>query len=127
MDFAFAHEFDVDPEGFWQIFFSEPYEKELFRRLKMRSYTVLERKDEGVLYRRVLKLDPEMEIPSWATSVVRDPGYLEHDLLHRDRSVMDVTIEPLMMKNRFHLAGVFKVNTSTRWLSNWSPMLPPPL
>jgi hypothetical protein len=109
MNFVFTHEFDVEPEGFWQLFFSEAYEKELFRCLKMRGYTVLERKDEGNRYRRALKLDPEMEIPSWATAVVREAGYIEHDLLHRDRSVMDVTIEPLTMKSRFYLAGQFKV------------------
>jgi hypothetical protein len=109
MQFSFVHEFDTDPESFWRLFFSEPYEKELFRRLKMRTFEVLVRKDEGNLYRRVLKLEPEMEVPSWAASVVRDTGYTEHDLFHRDRSVMDVTIEPAMLKERFKLSGTFKV------------------
>jgi hypothetical protein len=109
MDFVFVHEFSVEPAGFWQLFFSEPYEKELFRRLKMQSYTVLERQDEGRIYRRVLELVPEMQVPSWAASVVRETRYREHDLLHRDRSVMDVTIEPMIMKERFVMRGVFKV------------------
>lgn len=109
MEFSFVHEFSIEPQGFWSLFFSEPYEKELFRRLKMKSYSVLERKDEGRLYRRVLEFAPEMEVPSWAQSVVRETRYREHDLLHRDRSVMDVTIEPAILKDRFVMNGVFKV------------------
>jgi hypothetical protein len=109
MHFSFSHDFDIDPEGFWKMFFSEPFENELFRRLKMRTHVVLERKDEGNQYRRKVKLEPEAEVPSWAQAVVRDTGYTEHDLLHRDRSVMDVTIEPALMKDRFHMSGSFKV------------------
>ena len=41
MQFSFVHEFDIDPTGFWQMFFDENYERDLFKRLKMRSYTVL--------------------------------------------------------------------------------------
>jgi hypothetical protein len=109
MNFSFAHDFDIDPEGFWRLFFSEPYEKELWKRLKMRTANVLSRKDEGNTYRRDVKLEPEMEVPSWASSVVRSTGYTEHDVLHRDRSAMDVTIEPELLKERFQLSGVFKV------------------
>jgi hypothetical protein len=109
MNFVFVHDFDIDPDGFWQLFFSDAYEKALFRRLKMQSYRVLERHDEGNRYRRLLELVPEMEFPSWAKAVVRETGYREHDLFYRDRSVMDVTIEPAILKDRFYLAGVFKV------------------
>lgn len=109
MNFAFTHDFDTEPAGFWQLFFSDAYEQELFRRLKMRSYRVLERCEEGSRYRRVLEFVPEMEFPSWAQSVVRETGYREHDLFHRDHSVMDVVIEPQAMKERFAMAGVFKV------------------
>jgi len=109
MEFSFAHEFSIEPEGFWQLFFSEPYEKDLFRCLKMKSYTVVERRDEGRLYRRVLDLSPEMAVPSWATNVVRETRYREHDVFHRDRSAMDITIEPAVLKERFVMSGVFKV------------------
>jgi hypothetical protein len=109
MHFSFSHEFDIDPPGFWKLFFSQPYEKELFARLKMRTYKVLERKEEGNLYKRTVKLEPEAEIPSWASAVIRDTGYTERDVLHRDRSVMDVSIEPALLAERFHLTGAFKV------------------
>ncbi len=109
MNFTFSHDFDIDPESFWKMFFSEAYEAELFRRLKMRTFTVLERREEGNSLWRKVKLEPEGDVPAWASSVVRDTGYTEHDHLHRDRSVMDVTIEPAMMKERFHLTGIFKV------------------
>lgn len=111
MQFSFVHEFDVDPSGFWQMFFNEEYERELFKRLRMRTYVVLERKDAGNEYRRTLKLEPELAVPSWAQSVVKDTGYTEYDVLSRDRSTMDVRIEPQMMKERFNMRGTFKVTS----------------
>ena len=109
MNFVFAHEFDIDAEGFWKMFFSHEYEQALWKHLKLRNPTILERKDEGNTYRRSVRLEPEMEVPSWAASVVSNTGYIEHDVLHRDRSSMDVRIEPLMMKDRMQLHGAFKV------------------
>lgn len=109
MNFSFAHDFDIDAQAFWDMFLSEPFEAELFKRLKMRSYTVLERKDEGNVVRRSIKLDPEMNVPSWASGVIKDTGYTEHDVYYKDRSSMDVRVEPTMMKDRFSLSAVFKV------------------
>ena len=38
MQFRFVHDFDVEPPQFWEMFFSEAFETELFRGLKMRSW-----------------------------------------------------------------------------------------
>lgn len=111
MNFAFAHEFDIAAEDFWKMFFSDEYEQALWKHLKLRNPTILERKDEGNTYRRSVRLEPEIEVPAWAASVVSNTGYIEHDLLHRDRSSMDVRIEPLMMKDRLQLHGTFKVTS----------------
>ncbi len=111
MNFVFAHDFDIDVEGFWKMFFSDEYEQALWKHLKMRNPTILERKDEGSVYRRSVRLEPEMEVPPWAASLVKSTGYIEHDLLHRDRSSMDVRIEPLMMKDRMQLHGTFTVSS----------------
>lgn len=109
MNFSIAHEFAVEPAGFWQLFFSEEFEQALWKRLKMRQATVLVRKDEGSVYRRSVKLDPEVAIPSWAAAAIKDTGYIEHDLYYPEKSHMDVRIEPLLMKDRFDLRGTFVV------------------
>lgn len=109
MNFSFVHEFDIDPQGFWELFFSEAYEADLYKRLKMKSRVVTERKDEGNILRRSQKMEPELAIPSWAASVIKETGYTEHDIYYKDRSSMDVRIEPAMMKDRFQFTGVFSV------------------
>jgi hypothetical protein len=109
MNFSFVHEFDIDPQGFWDLFFSEPYEEDLYKRLRMRSRTVLERKDEGNILKRTQRMEPPMNIPSWASSVVKETGYTEYDVLDKKASRMEVRIEPAMMKDRFHITSWFQV------------------
>lgn len=109
MQFRFIHDFDIDPTSFWEMFFSEAFEDELFRGLKMRSWKVLVRREEGSTLHRHVKLEPDIAIPSWATSVVKETGYTEIDLYSKAESKMDVRIEPAVMRDRFHLSGVFAV------------------
>ena len=109
MNFSFVHEFDIDPQGFWDMFFSQPYEEELYKRLKMRSRTVLEHKDEGNIVRRTQRMEPELAVPSWASSVIKDTGYTEYDVLDKASSKMSVRIEPMLMKERFQMTSTFTV------------------
>ena len=109
MNFSFVHEFDINPQGFWDLFFSAPYEEELYKRLKMKSRTVIEHKADENFVRRTQRMEPQMNIPSWATSVVKDAGYTEYDVLDKKASRMDVRIEPAMMKDRFHITSAFTV------------------
>ena len=109
MQFRFVHDFDVEPAGFWEMFFSEAFETELFRGLKMRSWKVTERRDEGSKLFRTVKLEPDMAVPSWAASIIKETGYTEIDLYSKAESKMDVRIEPAVMRDRFHLSGVFAV------------------
>ena len=109
MQFRFVHDFDVEPAGFWEMFFSEAFENELFRGLKMKTWKVLERRDEASKLHRTVKIEPDMAVPSWATSVVKETGYTEIDVFHKADSKMDVKIDPAVMRDRFQLSGVFAV------------------
>ncbi len=109
MQFRFVHDFDVEPAGFWAMFFSEAFENELFRGLKMKTWKVLERREDGGKLHRTVKLEPDMAVPSWATSVVKETGYTEIDVFYRAESKMDVKIDPAVMRDRFQLQGVFAV------------------
>src|SRR5204863_7686090 len=48
-------------------------------------------------------------IPQVFRSVIKDMSYTEHNVFHRDRSSMDVVIEPALMKNKFDFKGVYAV------------------
>ena len=109
MQFRFVHDFDVEPPQFWEMFFSEAFETELFRGLKMRSWKVTDRRDEGAKLHRTVKLEPAMAVPSWASSVVKETGYTEIDVFLKSESKMNVQIEPAVMRDRFQLSGVFAV------------------
>jgi len=109
MNFSFVHDFDIDAKSYWDVFWTEDYNKDLYKQLNMRSRTVLSQTDEGGVIRRSQKMEPTSPIPSWATSVIRDTSYVEHDTYHKDRSSMDVRIEPLLLKDRFHMSAVYSV------------------
>jgi len=109
MNFTVSHDFDISAQGYWDLFWSDDYNTDLYKQLNMRTRTVLEQKEEGNTLRRTQKLEPSLNVPSWANSVIKDTGYTEYDVYHRDRSEMEVRIEPQMMKDRFHMHAVFKV------------------
>lgn len=109
MDFRIAHDFDTDPQGFWDLFFDEKFEEDMFRKIGMKGRVVLERKDTGDRLVRTQRLEPDLPVPAWASSVVSSTGYTEYDVYDKAASKMDVRIEPAMMANRFKMGGVFSV------------------
>ena len=109
MHFRFEHEFDIEPKDYWEMFFSEPYNQDLYKQLKMKTRELVEQKDEGKTLRRVVRLTPDEEIPAVFKSVIKDTSYVERNVFHRDRSVMDVVVEPAMMKNKFDLKATYSV------------------
>jgi hypothetical protein len=109
MHFRYEHDFDIDPQGYWDIFLSEEFTVELYKHLKMRDRQLLENKDDGTVLRRVQKLTPDSEMPAFIKALVSDVSYTEHDLYRKDRSEMEVVVEPAMLKNKFDLKGLYAV------------------
>ena len=109
MHFSFTHDFDVAPKAYWDLFWSDGYSEDLYRQLGMRSRVVLEQKDEGATIRRAQKMEPDFPVPAWAAAAIKSTAYTEHDLYHKDRSAMDVRIEPALMAERFQMSGVYAV------------------
>jgi hypothetical protein len=109
MNFSFVHEFDIDPVGYWKIFLSPEFNKDMFGELKMKKYEVLELKDDGKTMHRVQQLEPSTPIPGFLQSVVKSTGYTEIDDLDYSRNVMRVKIETQMFKDRFQMHGDYIV------------------
>src|SRR5437899_7309371 len=104
--YKFEHEFDVDAKTFWEIFFSEPYVEDLYTDLKMKNRQTVELKDDGKVLRRTMKLTPAKDIPGFLKAIINDMSYTEKDVFHRERSAMDVVIEPALLRERFDMKGV---------------------
>jgi hypothetical protein len=109
MHFRFEHDFDIDAKDYWDLFFSEDFTKDLYTKIRMKDFRILEMRDDGKTLKRVVKLTPEKDVPAIFKSVIKDVGYTEHNLFHRDRSEMEVEIEPALMKNKFELRGTYAV------------------
>ncbi len=110
MNFSFVHEFDIDPAGYWKIFLSPEFNKEMFGELKMKEYKVEKLEDDGKRMHRVQKLEPSTPIPGFLQSVVKSTGYTEVDDLDYSKNVMHVKIETQMFKDRFHMEGDYIVS-----------------
>lgn len=107
--FRFAHEFDIDPKGYWEIFFDDAYNVELYKRTKIKNRNIVSQTDDGKVLRRTQRLTPDQELPGFIKSIINDVTYTEHDIFHRERSEMEVVIEPAMMKNKFDFRAIYSV------------------
>ncbi|HEY3354711.1 MAG TPA: DUF2505 domain-containing protein [Polyangia bacterium] len=110
MKYNIAHEFDCDAKTFWEIFFSEEYNDDLYAGLKIKERKVLKYEEDDREIRRAIKIVPERDLPGALKSFVKgDLGYIEHNVFHKGKDAMDVHIEPTLMKDRFKMNGVFRV------------------
>lgn len=109
MHFKFEHDFDIDPNGFWDLFFNEEFNVVLYRELKTKDRKVLVNKEENGIVKRDVKLTPERDIPSVFKSLVGDMSYTERDVFDRAKSEMKVIIDPAFLRDRFQLNGLFTV------------------
>lgn len=110
MNFSFVHEFDIDVAGYWKIFLSPEFNKEMFGEIKMKDYHVVDQKDDGKHFHRVQFCEPSTPIPSFLASMVKSTGYTEIDDLDWATNVMRVKIEPEMFKDRFRMEGDYVVS-----------------
>lgn len=108
MHYKFEHDFDVDVATYWDIFFSESYNLELYRELNIDRQHA-EQNDDGKILRRRLRLAPRKEIPAVFRKVISDMGYTEIDTYDRAKSSMQVIIEPSLMKDRFDMRALYSV------------------
>jgi hypothetical protein len=109
MHFRIQHDFEIDAASYWEMFFSADYTEELYRSLKMRDWKILDEHDDGKTLRRTVRMTPAQQVPTIFQSVIKDTSYTEHDIFHRERSSMDVTIEPAIMRDKFDMRGIYSV------------------
>ena len=110
MNFVFGHDFDIDVPTYWKIFLSPEFNEEMFLKdLRMKSYKVLERTDDGKKMHRVQKLEPSNPVPGFLQSIIPDTGYTEIDDLDFSTNTMKVKIETVMFRDKFSMSGDYVV------------------
>jgi hypothetical protein len=112
MKFTIAHEFDCDAKTYWEIFFDLDYQKEMYSGLNIKERTVLLFEEDDREIRRKIKVVPQRDLPGALKSLLKgDLGYIEHNVYHKGKDVMDVRIEPTLMADRFKMSAEFRVVT----------------
>ncbi|HKA86260.1 MAG TPA: DUF2505 domain-containing protein [Haliangiales bacterium] len=108
--FAFAHDFDADPERYWRLFFDEPYNTDLYARLKTKDRTVLVHTEDDATIHFEQKVVPRRDLPGVIKKIVRgDLGYVETATYHKGKSYMDVKIEPTLFRDRTRVRARYTV------------------
>jgi hypothetical protein len=110
MKFNITHTFECTPETFWEVFFSEEYQKDMYSGLGIKERTILKCEEDDQQIRRQIKIMPERDLPGALKRVIKgDLGYIEHNVFYKGKNSMDVRIEPTLMAERFAMSGVFRV------------------
>jgi uncharacterized protein DUF2505 len=110
--FSIAHEFDTTPGEFFKLFLDEPYNVDLYDRIGVRERKVLERKEDERSVHWVMRIIPKRDLPALIKKVVGgDLGYTETATYHRDRDLIDITIEPTLLKERTKIKAIYTVKT----------------
>jgi hypothetical protein len=105
MNFAFAHDFDIDVAGYWKIFLAADFNKEMFAELRMKDYKVLKQEDDGKHFRRIQTLEPTTPIPGFLQSIIKSTATRDRRsrLVHERHGREE--FETQMFKDRFHMQG----------------------
>jgi hypothetical protein len=109
MNFAFSHDFDIDADSYWKMFFSPEFFKQMYTDLKMKKFDIAKLEDDGKLFVREVKLEPANAVPGWMQSIVKGTGYLEKNRMVWGTNSMEVIIETDMFKDRFHMKGTYSL------------------
>ena len=81
----------------------------LYAGLGMKEWSLQDQKDDGNILTRVMRITPTMNVPDIFKRVISDSTYVERDRFDRQKSAMEVVIEPQLMKNKFDMRAVYSV------------------
>ncbi len=115
MHYTISDDFDTSIERYWQVFFDDTYNAELYRRLKV-GREVLESKEEGEgdsrVLRRTLKLSPERDVPALVKKFVKGAVvYTEQDVFTARTNSMEVVTIPGFMADALTTRGTYRVQS----------------
>ena len=108
--FSIAHDFEGEPADYWRLFFHEPYNVDLYRRLKMKERTILDRQEDDQEIRWSVRVMPERDLPGFLKKILGgDLGYVEHSVYKKGESRLTSRVEPTLMKERTKIDAAYTV------------------
>lgn len=101
------HEMDMSAEKFWELFFNNDLQKEIFTKvLAFPTWEVLESKDGDKEIVRVTKAQPKMDVPGAVAKLIGDSfGYQERGTFDKGTKVYKFVITPTQMADKIKNEG----------------------
>ena len=98
---------NITPDEFWAILLNADYDKALQPALGVKFRQELERKeDEKKIYRRI-RMIPGFPVPAPVQKILSNVEleYLEESTFHKDRKVLDWSVQPNVLSDRVVAKG----------------------
>ncbi len=116
MKYTIADEFATTPQRYWEVFFDEEYNKQLFAHLRV-GYELLEMKREGegeaLVIRRRQKLTPQRELPALFQKFVKGGAhYVEENRFTARTNAVEVVTTPSFMADSILTRGVYRLEVA---------------
>ncbi len=109
MQFKIEDDFDTSVDTYWETFFDDAYNAELYRALDIQR-TVVKVDDGGDIVRREILLKPNREVPKLFKKVMKGSlEYTEFNEFDRARSVLKVRIVPAFGADKISNTGTYRV------------------
>lgn len=109
--FQMKHEMDMSAEKFWELFFNNDLQKDIFLKcLGFPKWEVVEFKDGEKEIIRVTKAQPKMEVPGAVAKLIGDGfGYTENGSFDKAAKVYKYKITPSTMADKIKNEGSVRV------------------
>lgn len=97
-------------EEFWKVFFDEPYNEEVYKRIGVQERVRLKFEEDAETIRFAIRVVPKSELPALIKRVVGGHlGYTEISTYYKGKDEIDVRIEPSLLKERTRMRGTYRV------------------
>jgi hypothetical protein len=115
MRYTISDDFETSLEHYWQVFFDDAYNAELYKRLKV-GREVLEVKQEGegesLVIRRKVKLSPQREVPALVAKFVKGAiTYTEQGVFTARTNTLEIVTIPGFMADQLTTRGTYRVQS----------------
>ncbi|MEM6996067.1 MAG: DUF2505 family protein [Myxococcota bacterium] len=125
MDYRIEDEFEVTATRYWEVFFTEEYNKAMFETLDIGwELLSLERRGEGdaLVIERTQRLTPRREVPGFLAKFVADKiAYTEHNVFTASKNEMKTVTTPSFMAEKIKTEGLYRLQPvgDTKVLRIW--------
>ncbi|MBL9103691.1 MAG: DUF2505 domain-containing protein [Myxococcales bacterium] len=113
MQYTITDDFDTSIDHYWDVYFDDAYNAELYRRLRIgREVLEVQREGEGedLVVRRKVRLTPQREVPGIVSKFVKGAlMYTEQNVFTRRTNTLEVVTIPGFMADKLTTRGTYKV------------------